>query len=55
MGNENSGWKSPEKGGTHAKPEEIVVRPNTGFVKAIVFTPVTQTREAIVKEIKGHA
>jgi hypothetical protein len=55
MGSENSGWRSPENGGTHAKPGEIVVRPNTGQIKAIIFTPVTQTRENIVKEIRQHA
>jgi hypothetical protein len=55
MGNEKSGWRSPENGGTHTKPDEVVVCPNSGSIKAIVFTPVAQNRENIVKEIKRHA
>jgi hypothetical protein len=54
MGNENSGWHKPENGGTHVGDQEVLIQPNTGFVKAIVFTPTSQTRENIAKEIRQN-
>ena len=54
MGNENSGWRAPENGGTHGKREEIVVRPESGPIKAIVFVPADRNNEQLAKEIKEH-
>jgi|GEM_PF-2189472 len=54
MGNENSGWKSPENGGTHGRVGEVVVTPQSGPIKAIVFTPTQPHNHRIVQEVKSH-